>query len=112
MIDVKVIEYLNSVMDVPAYGMMPENMSGSFLVVGLLTSGFRDQISMATVDIYCYAETKAEAAELAQVVKREMLNMIVLPEVSSAKLGDLTSDIDKKFKLPRYEVIMNLWYYD
>lgn len=112
MIDVKVIEYLNSVMDVPAYGMMPENMSGSFLVVGLLSSDFRDQISMATVDIYCYAESKAEAAELAQKVKQSMLDMIVLPEISSAKLGNLTSDVDKKFKLPRYEVIMNLWYYD
>lgn len=112
MIDAKVIEYLNSVMDVPVYGMMPEVMSGSFLVVGLLASGFKDQISMATVDIYCYAETKAEAAELAQEVKQSMLDMIVLPEISSAKLGNLTSDIDKKFKLPRYEVIMNLWYYD
>jgi len=112
MIDIKVIQYLNDVMEEPAYGMIPEVKPARYAVVELVKSGIKNHISRASVTVYCYARTKADAALYAESVRDAMLDMDVLPEITSSKLGNLTAGIDPGIKEPRYEVTVNLWYYE
>ena len=111
MIESKIIELLNSLMPYPAYGQIPDTLPDQFAVIRLIAHSRRNMIDAATVNIHCYAKTKAQAEVYADEVKNIVLGMNSLSEVSSVKIGGLEARNDTAFGLPRYELTVNVWYY-
>jgi len=114
MIEQKIISYLNENMEYPAFGELPEeDMNGErFAVVVLHSQTRRNFIDMATVNLYCYGESEADASEFAYVVRDVVLSMNTLDEISSVKVGSISRSNDLSEKRYRYEVTMNFWFYE
>lgn len=111
MIETIVINYLKSTLTIPVYGTVPDDKPQKFIIVELLDEGIQDHIKKATVSIYSYAKTMYEAELLHESVKEAIQNIVSLASVSASKITGGGRNTDTSNKFPRYEAIVNLFYY-
>lgn len=107
MIEQLVIQYLNSVMDVPAYGEIPEGVTNadSYIVVDKSGSQRDRRVDSAVIIAYSYAPTKFEAAELNEAVKEALLSIDTLDTISAVRLNSDGNATDDQMKNYRYQCV-------
>lgn len=107
MIEQLVIQYLNSVMDVPVYAEIPEGATDADTYVVIDKSGSqRDgRIESAVIIAYSYAPSKFEAAALNDAVKEALLNIDTLDTVSAVRLNSDGNATDDQMKNYRYQCV-------
>lgn len=108
MVEQLVIQYLNSVMDVPAYGEVPEDVTDSdtYIVVDKSGSQRENRVDSAVIIVYSYAPTKFEAAELNETVKSALLDMDALDTISGVRFNSDGNATDTSMKNYRYQCVV------
>lgn len=111
-IEQRIIEYLNTVQDVPARGQYPTQSEQYTLVVQKTGSLRKDMIDTAIIRVKCYAPSQSEASSFNEVVKT---CMFALPEtdnsVSSVKLNSDSELIDTARKRNCYQSTFSVVYF-
>lgn len=112
MIEKILLDYLSDILPVPCYVSMPEKPSGSFCVLEKTGSGPDDGLDHATIVVQSYGTSVLEAAGLNLQVIAAMKNAATLPEISSCDLNTDYNFPDTTRRLPRYQAVFDLVYYD
>lgn len=110
MIELTVLNYLNSVLSVPVVMEVPADPAEKFVVLQKTGSSRVDRLDTATIAAQSYAGTLAEAAELNEQVKAAFDGMIVLDEISSCKLNSDYNFTDQSMEKYRYQCIYVICY--
>ena len=101
------------VLDVPCYAERPEeDPDRMYLIVEKTGSATENHIQDATVAISSYAKTLYEAAALNEEVKRVMLQITRLSEVSAVRLNSDYNFTSTAAKCYRYQAVFVLTYYE
>jgi len=110
MIENTVIDYLNRVLNVPAYMEEPTRKLDEYVVVKAIDNGRVNHIDAVTLNITSYSTTMEKAAQLNKTVKDAMYNIVSLDNISSSKCGGGGQAIETSSKRYAYECIFNLFY--
>lgn len=110
MIEKIIIEYLNNMLDVPAYAEEPVNKEDSYCIIQTIDAGRKNFINKVTVIIRSYAPSLQKAEELYTKVKNAMYSIDTLNNISSGKLGGGGQAIDEATDRYAYDCIFNLFY--
>lgn len=110
MIEKTVLQYLNSILDVPVYMEEPASKDDSYAVLQIIDQGRLDYIDAATFNIRSYGASMLEAAELNGRVKDCMYAITTLDPISSSKCGGGGQALDVTTKRYAYECVFNLYY--
>ena len=107
MIEQLVIQYLNSVMDVPVYGEVPDGVTDADTYVVIDKSGSQrdERIDSAVIIAYSYAPSKFEAAALNDAVKAALLNIDTLDTISAVRLNSDGNATDDQIRNYRYQCV-------
>lgn len=110
MIEKTVLDYLNDVLDVPAYTEKPEEEPEEYVLIEKTGSSSENHIYSATIVLQSYASSMYLAAVLNEKVKAAMNNIIVLDAVSEVKLNTDYNFTDQTKKRYRYQAVFDLFY--
>lgn len=110
MIEKIVLQYLNTMLDVPAYMEMPEEPPPQFVLVEKTGSSTENHIESATLALQSYAGSLYLAAELNEKVKKAMDNIAALTDISSSKRNADYNYTDTTRKQYRYQAVYDLVY--
>ena len=110
MIEKIVTDYLDDVLDVPAYPEIPKNPPDRFVIVDKTGSSEENFINSVTFALQSYAKTLYEAAALNEEVKKAMDKIIELDMISSSKLNTDYPFTDTTKKQYRYQAVYDLVY--
>lgn len=110
MIEKIVMDYLDRVLEVPAYLEIPQNPPDRFVIVDKTGSSEENCIYSATLALQSYAKTLYEAAALNEEVKKAMDKMAELDMISSSKLNTDYPFTDTAKKQYRYQTVYDLVY--
>ena len=111
-IEKAVIEYLESVMpDVPCFAERQTPDPDTFLIVEKTGSHIENRIETSTVAVQSYGPTKLSAAELNELVKTNMENMVVRPDISAVYLNSDYPFTDTASKRYRYQAVFVITHY-
>lgn len=111
MIEERLISYLSDALTVPCYMEMPENASGSFVVIEKTGSSVTNRITKATFAIQSYADSLYDAAALNEVVKVAMEDMVERDDISKVELNSDYNYTDTALKAYRYQAVFIVTYY-
>ena len=108
MIEQLIIEYLNSVMDVPVYGEVPkgDTEADTYVVIDKSGSQRDNRVDSAVIIAYSYAPSKFEAAELNEAVKEALLNIDTLDTISAVRLNSDGNATDTEMHNHRYQCVI------
>lgn len=110
LIETTIRNYLiEKIPNVPIEVEVPKNGS-TFVVFKIIDRGKVNQINAVTVRFYSYAESKLEAAELDELVREAMEEIVELDSIFSSKIGGGDDDYDEELKKNRYRAYFNLTY--
>lgn len=111
MIEKVLISYFSKEITVPIYAEIPSKPPKEFIVLRKMGGGLTNMVSAATISFESFSTSLQKAAELDAIVQRVAMDSISLDEISSAKLGGESSNIDTNNKRYSYESIFNFYYY-
>ena len=111
MIETVILGYLDSVLSPPCYMEMPEDASGSFVVIEKTGSSNLNHINKATFAIQSYAPSLYEAAELNELVKEAMEGIIGRDDISKVELNSDYNYTDTALKHYRYQAVFVITHY-
>lgn len=111
MIEIIMLEYLNQVLDVPAYMERPERAPKQYVLLERTSGNRRNKICSAAIAIQSIAPTLYQAALLNEAVKAAMEQTITMPAISSAKLDTDYNFTDTTTREYRYQAVYDLTYY-
>lgn len=111
MIEEIIIDYLSKALSVPVYAEIPKKKSEQYIIVEKIAGGLVEKIKASSVSVYSYSSTQYKAAELDEVVRNTMLDIVSLDNISSCKVGGESRSNDVLNKEYRYETIFNLYHY-
>lgn len=98
-------------MEFPEYE-HPSTDFGKFIIIEKTGSGESNHISQAMIAIQSYAESTAQAARLNEAVKTAMKGIIALDEITKVKCNSDYNYPDTTRKLPRYQAVFDLTFYE
>ncbi len=110
MIETTVLDYLSSVLPEPCSLEVPERPPARFVLLEKTGSSRKNFINTATFAVQSYAPSLFEAAELNERVKAAMDDLILLPDIFSAKLDSDYNFTDTATKKYRYQAVYNITY--
>lgn len=110
MIEEIIIEYLNRVLEVPAYTEKPEKNAMRFVLVEKTGSSSENHIHSATIVLQSYAESMYAAAVLNEAVKNAMDNIILYEDISKSKISSDYNYTDTTKKQYRYQAVYEIFY--
>ena len=110
MIETTVLDYLSSVLPEPCSLEVPERPPARFVVLEKTGSSRENYINTASFAVQSYAPSLFEAAELNERVKAAMDDLILLPDIFSAKLDSDYNFTDTATKKYRYQAVYNITY--
>lgn len=110
MIEKIVLDYLNEVLNVPAYMEKPEHQPEKYVLLEKTGSSLENHIKSATIALQSYAGSLLDAATLNEEVKAAMYNIVILNEVMSSELNSDYNFTDTTKKEYRYQAIYDLYY--
>lgn len=111
MIETVVLDYLNRALASPCYMEMPEDPSGSFVIIEKTGSSVTNRITKANFAIQSYADSLYDAAALNEQVKEAMESMVELDTISKVELNSDYNYTDMALKAYRYQAVFVLTYY-
>lgn len=111
MIETTILDWLNAVLDVPAYMERPIPTPARWVLVQKTGSGVTDHVKRATVAVQSYAPTLYAAAQLNEAVKSAMDALIELDGVSRSHLNSDYEYTDPTKKQHRYQAVYDITYY-
>lgn len=111
MIELIVYEYLNRVLDVPAYMEMPTNPPDEFVLIEKTGSGLENHLFSAVFAIQSHAESLYVAAALNESVKEVMPGLAEHAEVASCRLNSDYNYTDGSTKDYRYQAVFQIYHY-
>ena len=112
MIEEIILNYLTAQLTVPCYLSVPENFSGNFYVLEKTGSGCDDGLYQAVLAVQSYGTSDYEAARLNHTVVQTMQAADRLPQVSRCALNTDYNFPDTTRKLPRYQAVFDVVYYE
>ena len=92
------------------YMSMPEKPSGNFCILEKTGDSSDEGIYTATLAVQSYGSSTYAAAQLSHFVA--MLAADTLPEISACELNTEHNFPDTTRKLPRYQAVFDITYYD
>ncbi len=104
-----VIAHLNSLLDVPASGDVPE--MDTFITVEKTGSNDSRHIRSATIAVQSWARSRAEAAALNEMVIKSMASIAGKPEICRCDLNTDYNYPDLTRNKPRYQAVFEIMYY-
>ena len=110
MIEKEVLDYLNNVLDVPAYMEKPQKEPPEYVLIEKTGSSEDNLIYSATFAFQSYADSLYSAAVLNEKVKKAMDNIIILNTISDSKLNTDYNFTDTTKKKYRYQAVYDLWF--
>ena len=111
LIEKTVIRYLEQKLNInEVYAEIPEEMPKRFIVVGIVDRGKTNHIDAATIELMSYANDKLGAAELDELVRNAMEQIIELDSIFSSRLGGGGDEQDTALKKYRYRSYYNLFF--
>lgn len=111
MIEIILLNYLESVLDVPVYLEKQEEIDQRYILLEKIGSSTSNHIHSATITIQSHAESLYQSALLNMQVKEAMNNAITLDSISKVKLENDYNHTDINKKQYRYHAIYELVYY-
>lgn len=112
MIEKIVLNYLNENLEEPAYMEEPETAPAQYVVVEKTGGQSDNHILSATIVIQSYAPSMEGAAELNEIVKEQMENIIELDDISRCRLNSDYNYTDRTKKKYRYQAVFDFVYYN
>lgn len=112
MIEKKVLDWLDTQLSVPVYMERPLDVPASFVLLEKTGSSMENWIYSVTIAVQSYAPTLLGAAQLNELVKAAMLNMIERGDVSSVRLNSDYNYTDTATKSYRYQAVFDIVAYD
>lgn len=111
MIEKTIQDWLDAVLDVPAYMERPENAPGSYVILQKTGSGLSDQVKSATFAVQSYAPTLYEAACLNELVKSAMDRLVELDSIGRSHRNSDYPYNDTVKGQYRYQAVYDVTYY-
>lgn len=111
MIETIVINYLNDVLDAPAYAERPARPPKRYVLVEKAGSGGNKHIRTANMIIQSYAISLLEAAKLNEQVKAALDELTLLDEVCRSECNSDYNYTDAENKVYRYQAVYTITYY-
>lgn len=105
------VQYLAGVLEIPVSGDVPSPMPETFVTVEQTGSGEENRIRAATLAVQSWAGSRAEAAQLNQLVEEAMAAMAAQPDISRAALNTSYNFTDTTRKKPRYQAVFEVVHY-
>ena len=106
-----IVDYLSdSITDVPTSGDVPQPLPAIFITVVQTGERIQNYIPKATVAVQSWADTRANAMALNDLVTDTMLSMISEPEIMRCKLTAEYNFPDEDTKHPRYQSVFEIVY--
>lgn len=104
------IEYLSNALPVPVSGDVPNPKPERFVTLEQTGSRTENHIYHPTLAVQAWAETRAEAGELNELVKAAMLEAISQPRISNCQLDTDYYFPELEMQHPRYQAIFAITY--
>ncbi len=111
MIEKTLLDYLNTVLSVPAYMEVPADAPTRFVVIEKTGTGYTNYIKRAIFAIQSYAESLYNAALLNEEVKQAVLDSVTLGEIAAARLNSDYNYTDGTTKQYRYQAVFEITHY-
>lgn len=112
MIEKKVLDWLDTQLSVPVYMERPLDVPESYVLLEKTGSSMENWIYSVMIAVQSYAPTLLGAAQLNELVKAAMLNMIERGDVSSVRLNSDYNYTDTATKSYRYQAVFDIVAYD
>ena len=112
MIEKIVLNYLKEHINYPVLMEQPKTKPETFVVIEKTSGGRENCLNQATLAIQSYGKTLLNAAELNELVKETMLNIIELKEIARCALDSDYNFTDDTTKQYRYQAVFDFTYYD
>ena len=110
MIEKIILDYLTSNLNVPVFPERPEHEPERYVLIEKTGSGKKDHINRATIALKTYAESMYEAANLNEIVKEKMEDIINECDISKSELNSDYPFTDVTSKRYRYQAVFDLVY--
>lgn len=111
MIEITVLNYLSSVLDVPVVMEIPDKPDDRFVLLKKADGSESDHLSFAMFTVQSYGPSMVEAALLNQTVKAAMKRIIELDEISGCHLNSDYNFTDTASKRYRYQAVFDIYHY-
>lgn len=113
MIEKIIYDYLVEKLEtIKVYPKIPNEPPKQFVVYEKTGGGLKNHIHRATIAIQSYDESLLKTASLNDLVKKHMLNIVVLPQIASIELNSDYNFTDTQRKRDRYQCVFDIYYYD
>lgn len=117
MIELIILNYLKSTLDIPVYMEMPNKLNGEFVLIEKTGSGEENKIKRATFAIQSYSTSLYKAAQLNVEVIKAMIGdeintygIIEHEDISKCSLNSDYNFPDLTNKKHRYQAVFDLVY--
>lgn len=110
MIETTILNYLNSVLDVPVHMEKPDAEPVQYVLIEKTGSSKENFINSATIALQSHADSLYSAAALNEEVKKAMDNITILDEISCSQLNTDYNFTDTTKKKYRYQAVYDLFY--
>ena len=110
MIEKIVKKYLDEQLDVPSYFEHEEDMPDAFVIIQKTGEGGSDYVHSATFAFQSYAPSLQKTAELNEIVKNAIENLISVNEVSGVHHNSDYNFTDTVTKRYRYQAVYDINY--
>ena len=111
MIEATIIDYLSACLSVPVSGDIPENPPSSFVTVEQVGGTKDNKIESASIAVQSWADSRADAAALNELVKVAMDDAVTLPNISRCHLDTNYNFTDETRKKPRYQAVFEVVFF-
>lgn len=111
MIEKTILDYLNSVMTVPAYMEEPEDPPEEYLRIEKQGSGYTDHVKSAVITVQSYGSSMYRAAELNAQAVAAMLNAVSLNAIARSALNSDYCFTDETTHRYRYQAVFDIVYF-
>ncbi|MBR1470691.1 MAG: hypothetical protein IJ600_03500 [Lachnospiraceae bacterium] len=111
MIEKTILDYLNSVMTVPAFMEEPEEPPAEYLRIEKQGSGYTDHVKSAVITVQSYGSSMYRAAEINAQVVGAMLQAVELNGITRSALNSDYCFTDEATHRHRYQAVFDIVYF-
>lgn len=111
MIELIVLRYLESVLNIPILTEANNKEQEEFITIEKLGGGMENHLYFSTISIQSYSDTKYHAAMLSKKVIEAMGGLVKLDDISKVRLVNDYDFTDTEMKRFRYQAIFEIIHY-
>lgn len=111
MIEIVIKKFLDENLKVPSFFEHTKNMPESFVIIEKTGSGGSDYVHSATFAFQSYAPSLQKSAELNELVKKTVEQLVTVNEVSGVHHNSDYNFTDTETKKYRYQAVYDINYF-